>query len=93
MEQMIAKMRADFAVVAENRRAVGEWSPEDEKDIGLAIKAAVDSRDPDMVACWARWLADLSAAICAWSLIVRGAEGRMREQARVERQKREGKAA
>lgn len=89
MEQLIAKMRADFALVAEERRGRGDWDEAMERDIGLAIKAAIDGKDVEMIACWAAWLADLAAQITAFSLIVRKSESRMREMAREERAKRE----
>lgn len=92
MKQIVAKMRADFVRVAEHRKARNEWSEADEKEIGAAIKAAVDKGDPDMIHSWALWLADLSASIAAWELIVRGSVARMRAQAVAEREAREAGA-
>lgn len=89
-QQVIEKMRADFARVAAVRKEKGDWTEAEEREIGLAIKAAVDAGDEDMVASWALWLADLAAAIAAWDLIVRGSMARMRHQAEVEKAKREG---
>lgn len=89
MEQVIAKMRADFVRVAAVRKERKDWSEEDEREIGAAIKAAIDAKDPDMILSWAAWLADLAAAIAAWDLIVRGSLARMRYQARQEREARE----
>lgn len=89
MDKVIAKMRADFVRVAEVRKARQDWTEEDEREIGAAIKAAVDKGDPDMILSWAAWLADLSSAIAAWDLIVRGSVARMRAQARQEREDRE----
>lgn len=91
MEQQIAKMRADYARVAEHRLANGDWTEADEKDIGLAIKAAIAAKDPDMIASWALWLADLSASIAAWDLIVRGTMARMRAAAERQREAAAGK--
>lgn len=91
MEQQIAKMRADWARVAEHRVKSGEWTEADEKEIGLAIKAAVAAKDPDMLACWAAWLADLSASISAWDLIVRGTMARMRAAAAKQLEDQAGK--
>lgn len=93
MKQVVAKMRADFVRVAEHRKAREEWSVEDEQEIGAAIKAAIDKADPDMIHSWALWLADLSASIAAWELIVRGSVARMRAQAREEREAREAEKA
>jgi len=89
MENLIAKMRADWTIVAADRVARGEWTAEDEEDIGLAIKAAVTSGQRETIAMWARWLADLSAWVCARNLIVRGAEAGIRAAAAEERAKRE----
>lgn len=61
MDLVIAKMRADFALVAAARRKSGDWSAEDERDAGLAIRAAIEDGDAETIACWSRWLAGLSA--------------------------------
>lgn len=93
LKTVIEKMRADFVRVAEVRRQRGDWSEADQNEIGAAIKAAVEKGDPDMILSWAAWLADLSHAIAAWDLIVRGSVARMRAQARDEREAREQQAA
>lgn len=80
-QSVIQKMRADFARVAEVRKQRGDWTAEDEAEIGAAIKAAIDKGDPDMISSWALWLADLAASIAAWDLIVRGSMARMRAEA------------
>ncbi len=82
MQSLITKMRADWTVVAEFRTASKEWTAEDEADIGQAIKAAIDAKDRALIACWSRWLADLSAWVAAWNLICRGSEAAMREAAK-----------
>lgn len=82
MDAVIGKMRADFVLVAASRRESGEWTEADEKEIGAAIKAAIDKKDQAMLACWSRWLADLSAWVTAWTLVCRGSERRMREAAK-----------
>jgi hypothetical protein len=82
MDEVIAKMRADWVVVAKARRESGEWTAQDEEDIGDAIKDAVARNDAPAVACWSGWLADLSAWVVAWNLICRGSEQRMRDAAR-----------
>lgn len=81
MQKLIEKMRADWGVVAEDRRERGEWTDEDEKDIGAAVKAAVESGNEDLIGCWARWLADLAATTVALRSIAVGIEGRMRAAA------------
>lgn len=86
MEAMIKKMRADWFVVAEDRRACGEWSEEDEANIGEAVKAAIASGKSDSITCWARWLGDLAATTIALKAISLGIDHRMREQARKHRE-------
>lgn len=88
MEKLIAKMRADWTVVAQARVESGEWTAEDEKDIGQAVRAAVESKQPEVIGMWARWLADLSAWTCAYNLIIRSAEAGIRAKAAEEKAKR-----
>jgi len=71
MQQIIAKMRADWAVVAQDRRAVGEWTEADEVEIGAEVKAAIAKKDPDLICCWARYLADLSALAVGLKVIAK----------------------
>lgn len=71
MQQIIAKMRADWSVVAQDRRAAGEWTEADEIEIGNEIKAAIAQRDPDLLCCWARYLADLSALAVGLKVIAK----------------------
>lgn len=82
MESMIKKMRADWIVVAEDRRACGEWSEATEAEIGEAVKAAIATGKADSITCWARWLGDLAATTIALKAIAVGIDARMREQAR-----------
>lgn len=69
MNTLINKMRADFDLLAEHRLSTGEWSEQDKHEIGLAIKAAIDSDEKPVIAMWGRWLADLAAWITAWRLV------------------------
>jgi len=85
-EQLVAKMRADWSVVAQFRRDSGDWTESEEADILAAIKAAIDAGDRNAIACWSRWLADLSAWVTAWNLICRGSEAAMRAEARKHRE-------
>lgn len=78
MKTIIAKMRADWVVVAEDRRALGDWSEDDEQEIGSAVRAAIQKGDQDLIALWARWLADLSAITLG--LAVAKVTDKMREQ-------------
>ena len=91
MKTMIEKMRADWVVVAEERRACGEWTEEDEAEIGEAVKRAIASGKVDLISCWARWLGDLSATTVALKSIVLNINTRMRDQARKSRAENETK--
>ena len=70
MKALIDKMRADYWIVAEDRKAAGEWSEQDIEDIGAAIKAAIEGGGRDTIVCWALWLADLSASTVAFKSIL-----------------------
>lgn len=86
MDSIIKKMRADWVVVAEDRRACAAWSAEDEAQIGEAVKGAIASGKADQITCWARWLGDLAASTVALKAIALGIDARMREQARKHRE-------
>ena len=81
MKALLDKMRVDFRVVADDRKASGDWSDQDIADIGAAIKAATEGGDRDTVVCWARWLADRAAATVAFKAIVAVTGARMRTAA------------
>lgn len=83
MELIIAKMRADWPVVAADRRSCGDWTEQDEKEIGAAVAAVVAKKDADSICMWARWLADLSAI--AMGLKVASVTKKMRDQAKKQR--------
>lgn len=68
MNGVIEKMRADLALLGAARVAAGEWSKEDERAIGAAIKAALDSGDSENVGNWSRWLAEMSARLLSESV-------------------------
>lgn len=84
MQALIAKMRADWPVVAEDRRQCGDWTEADESEIGSAIAQAISKNDPDLIALWARWLADLSAISLGLKVIA--VSKKMRDQARQQRE-------
>ena len=79
-DSLIAKMRADFRVVAEDRLAAGDWSQKDVDEIGAAIKAAIEGKS-DAAPLWARWLSDLAASTVALSAIIAASSARMRLEA------------
>jgi len=71
MQLILAKMRADWPVVAADRRQAGEWTEADELEIGNEVKAAIATKDPDIICCWARYLADLSAIALGLKVIAK----------------------
>lgn len=78
MKALLDKMRADYRIVAEDRKAAGEWSEQDIADIGAAIKSATEGGDRDTIVCWARWMADLSASTVAFKSVFACVGGRIR---------------
>lgn len=70
MENVIAKMRTDFDMVARTRCAGGLWDREDTAEASHAIKAAIAAEDRGLILCWARWLAELSARDLAEASVV-----------------------
>lgn len=81
MKALIDKMRADFTVVAADRKAEGEWSDDDIADIGAAIKAAIAANNTETIVLWARWLADLAAPTVALKAIIASVGSSMRKAA------------
>jgi len=91
MELTIAKMRADFSLVAKACLESGEWSEADVSEFGAAIKAACERKDDACIILWARDLA-LRANDCLYrQLVVRGVEATMRARAAAERIAQDGK--
>jgi hypothetical protein len=86
MNEIITKMRADWVVVANDRRACGEWTEADETEIGDAVKAAVTSGKQDQIILWSRWLGDLSASTIALKAIILNIDTRIRDAARKHRE-------
>lgn len=85
MEQMIAKMRADFVLVAKECLESGEWSEADKNEFGAAIRAACDRKDEACIVLWARDMA-IRANDCLYrQLVVRGVEASMRARAAAEK--------
>lgn len=95
---MIDKLRADFVLVADFRLASGDWTKDDERAFGAAIKASIDSGSPETLCMWALRFSDLAHVVTTCAMAVRIAEGRMRadiqrdkdERAAAERKRREG---
>ena len=71
---MIEQMRLDFPAAAK----AGEWSVEEQADIGAAIKAAIASGDTEALAYWAKRIADGAAQWRAWCERVREAEANIK---------------
>lgn len=77
-QAVIDKMRADWRLVAEDKRSRNEWSEADEKEIGDLVKQAVSGGNEDVLMCWARWLSDLAAAVLLLRLVSNGINGHIR---------------
>lgn len=93
MELTVAKMRADFALVANACRESGEWSEADVSEFGAAIKGAVERNDEACIILWARDMA-IRANDCLYrQLVVRGVEASMRARAAAEKATKAGKGA
>jgi len=86
MNEIITKMRVDWTIVAQDRRACGEWTETDEAEIGEAVKAAVTAGQQEQIILWARWLGDLSASTIALKVIILGIDTRIRDAARKHRE-------
>jgi len=82
MNAVVEKMRADWILVSEARKASGDWTDEEAQDIAAAIRAAIEAKDRTVIACWSSWLADLAAWVTAWNLICRGSEAEMKRKAK-----------
>ncbi len=86
MNDIIAKMRTDWTVVAKDRRECEAWTAEDEAQIGEAVKAAVASGKEEQIILWARWLGDLAASTIALKAIILSIDTRIRDAARKQRE-------
>lgn len=85
-------MRDDYRLVRRWWAESDGWSEADLVEADVAVKAAVDSGDVELITCWANWLAGIAGGIRANVARVRSMEEQMREQAKKERAAREGKA-
>lgn len=81
MEMIVDKMRSDFELVAQARKEAGEWTEADIREFNAAIKDCIKRNDTTALALWARWLADLSASVVFFNLVVKGTETAMRAAA------------
>ena len=88
MQKLIEKMRVDWPIVAEDRRQCGQWTEADEAEVGEAVKAAIASKNQEMILCWARWLGDLAATSVAMKAVSVALGLRMREAARKQREEK-----
>ena len=88
----IDAMRQQWRQVAQARQEAGQWTNDDEQEIGAAIRAAIDSADAPRVALWAGWVSGLFAEITALRALYAGLGGRIKAQAMQQRVAREKKA-
>ncbi|WP_191090359.1 hypothetical protein [Dechloromonas sp. CZR5] len=85
MSEILKKLRADFEMVAEHALDRKEWSQDDFKEFGAAIKAAADSNDLAVLILWARDMAIRANHILYSEMVIRSVEAGMR--ARIEADK------
>lgn len=78
MSIVVEKMRADWRVVAEDKRQRGEWTEAEEKEVGDLVKSVVASNDDGLITCWARWLGELAGAILLLRLVARGTDANIK---------------
>lgn len=81
-------MREDYRLVRRWWRERDGWSEADLVEADVAVKAAVDGGDLELITCWANWLAGLAKEIRDMAARVRAMEARMKEEARQARERK-----
>lgn len=89
MSESLDALRADYRVAARWLREAEAWPAADLEAVGSGMKAAVESGDEGLLACWAAWLSSWAGVARDASRRCRAAEERMRTKARAERAERE----
>lgn len=56
-------MRTNYRLVRKWWMECDGWSAADLAEADMAVKAAVEGGDEEMIACWAYWLAGIAAGI------------------------------
>ncbi len=82
MKTNLDTMRADYVLVRRWWKEADGWSEADLAEADRGVRAVVERKDAELIACWAAWLAKLAEEIRRIESMVRGAEGRMRKGAR-----------
>lgn len=72
-------IRADYRLVRKWWRESEGWSEADVAEADKCIKAAVDSGDAELIACWANWLAGIAKPMRELTARIRAFEQRIRE--------------
>lgn len=85
LEPLLAKMRADWAIVTVRRKASGYWTEEEEAEVLEAIKQAIAVGDEGIVSAWAEWLAGLAKETAASAV---GINARVRSALKAEQEKK-----
>lgn len=84
----IDRLREDFREVVRDRKAKGQWTDDDEAEVGRLIKSIIDGRgEVGLLECWAAWLSTEAEQIRQWRSRVRDVEARMHASACEKRQK------
>jgi len=70
--------RDDWKVVAADARESGNWTAEDEAEIGAAVASDLERGDPVIVEAWAYWLARQAENVRRLQAMAAQAESRIR---------------
>lgn len=78
MTDLLPKLRADFELVGKHCLESGEWSKDDFKEFGAAIKTVADQKDNAMLVLWARDMAIRANAVLYQVMVCRSIDEQMR---------------
>lgn len=81
-------MRADYRLVRKWWLESEGWSEADVAEADKCVKSAVDGGDAELIGCWANWLAGIAKGIRDESARLRSMEARMKEEARLSRERK-----
>ena len=87
MALSVSTMRADFLLVAADRRDNQGWTEADIDRLGAEIRIATQANDPEAIAAWALYLATEAEALRALAQQCREVEARIRAERAAEREK------
>lgn len=77
----IDQLREDYRLVRYDWRVHGDWGSAELSEADRAIKAAIDSKDTELIACWASWIGGMANDIRALSTRLRAFEEKSKRDA------------